>query len=320
MTKQTKFMLLYLGLFTVLTAVLCGCGSGSAKTTTPTPDPNSPQALIIGKWELSGSTIEFSKGVDATVTQDGDTTNYKYTLTAIDGSPNSVKITLTDSSNSSTSETAEFKDKDTMVLGSSTFKRVTASTSATSNSSGTTNGTTYSSSSSKSTTASSSNASQSSSSSQATKNFNEPGYYATFKYPASMKVTTANNNTIRLDSATGNTYFIRCEQKFLQDSLSKGLTNEEATKSFLTTMTNNLKNDSRNTITNLKVNSLAMNDGSAVSEAMLYCKVGGNNWKVRIQVTAMGGYILMTQIWSDDKGYNNAVKELQGIMDTLAIK
>lgn len=320
MNKKTKLMMMSLVVLLTLAAVLCGCGSEN--TTTQTTDSNSPKDLIIGKWTLSGDTLEFNKTGEATATEGGKTTKFKYELTTIDDSSDSIKVTLTDSDKSSSTETAVFKDKDTMVLGDSTFKR--ANSSSTSNSSNTGNTNTAKSNTGGSTgnnsTASNKKASQGSSSAQATKTFDDSGYYATFQYPAGWKITPMNNNTVQLVSATNATYFIRCEKKFLQDSLNKGLDNAGATKDFVNSYIDNLENNANDEITNYTDSSVTLSDGAVTLEALFNCRTSSGYFKVRMEVTAMSGYILVTQVWAGEKGFDAAVKEFESVADTLAIK
>lgn len=312
MNKKTKLMMSLVVLLT-LAAVLCGCGSEN--TTTPTTDSSSPKDLIIGKWTLSGDTLEFNKTGEATATEGGKTTKFTYKLTTIDGSTDSIKVTLTDSDKSSSTETAVFKDKDTMVLGDSTFKRANSSNTGNTNTAKSNAGSTDNNS-----TASNKNAGQGSSSAQATKTFNESGYYATFQYPAGWKITPMQNNTVQLVSGTNATYFIRCEKEFLQDSLNKGLDYAGATTDFVNIYIDNLENNAKDEITNYTDSSVTLSDGAVTLEALFNCRTSSGYFKVKMEVTAMSGYILVTQVWAGEKGFDAAVKEFESVTDTLAIK
>lgn len=300
MSRMTKFMTMSLIVILTLAVTLCGCGSEN--TTTQTTDSNPPKDLIIGKWTLSGDTLEFNKNGEATATENGETKKFTYKLTTIDGSLDSIKVTLTDSDKSSSTETAVFKDKDTMALGDSTFKR--ANSSSASNSGNTSN----------------TNTSSGSSYAQATKTFDDSGYYATFKYPAAWNITPTNNNTVQLVSATNATYFIRCEKKYLQDSLNKGLDYAGATKDFINTYIDNLENNANDEITNYTDSSATSSSGAVTREALFNCRTSSGYFKVKMEVTAVSGYLLVTQVWAGEKGFDAAVKEFESIADTIAIK
>ncbi|WP_425803377.1 hypothetical protein ACHOLT_17785 [Desulfitobacterium sp. Sab5] len=300
LSRMTKFMTMSLIVILTLAVALCGCGSENT-TTTQTTDSNSPKDLIIGKWTLSGDTLEFNKNGEATATENGETKKFTYKLTTIDGSSDSMKVTLTDSDKSSSTETAVFKDKDTMALGDSTFKR--ANSSSASNSGNTSN----------SNTAKSNNGNNS-------KTFDDSGYYATFQYPAAWKITPTNNNTVQLVSATNATYFIRCEKKYLQDSLNKGLDYAGATKDFIYSYIDNLENNANDEITNYTDSNATSSSGAVTREALFNCRTSSGYFKVKMEVTAVSGYLLVTQVWAGEKGFDAAVKEFESIADTIAIK
>jgi hypothetical protein len=95
----------------------------SSESTKTTDAAKSPKTLIIGKWTSAGDSIEFNKNGKATVTEDGQPTQYTFKLETIAGSTDSIKITLIDSDNTSSSETAVFSGANTMVIGDTTFNR-----------------------------------------------------------------------------------------------------------------------------------------------------------------------------------------------------
>lgn len=316
LSRMTKFMTMSLIVILTLAVALCGCGSEN--TTTQTTDSNSTKDLIIGKWTLSGDTLVFNKNGEATATENGETKKFTYKLTTIDGSSDSIKVTLTDSDKSSSTETAVFKDKDTMVLGDSTFKR--ANSSSSSNTGNTSNSNTAKSNNGNNSRTSNTNISSGSSSTQATKTFDDSGYYATFQYPAAWKITPKDNNTVQLVSATNATYFIRCEKKYLQDSLKKGLDYAGATKDFIYTYIDNLENNAHDEITNYTDSSATSSSGAVTREALFNCRTSSGYFKVKMEVTAVNGYLLVTQVWAGEKGFEAAVKEFESIADTIAIK
>ncbi|TGE37384.1 hypothetical protein E4K67_16265 [Desulfosporosinus fructosivorans] len=301
LSRMTKFMTMSLIVILTLAVALCGCGSENATTQTQTTDSNSTKDLIIGKWTLSGDTLVFNKNGEATATENGETKKFTYKLTTIDGSSDSIKVTLTDSDKSSSTETAVFKDKDTMVLGDSTFKRANSSSAGNTSNTSNTN------------TAKSNNGNNS-------KTFDDSGYYATFQYPASWKITPQDNNTVQLVSATNATYFIRCEKKYLQDSLDKGLDYAGATKDFIYTYIDNLENNANDEITNYTDSSATSSSGAVTREALFNCRTSSGYFKVKMEVTAVSGYLLVTQVWAGEKGFDAAVKEFESIADTIAIK
>ena len=301
LSRMTKFMTMSLIVILTLAVALCGCGSEKTTTQTQTTDSNSTKDLIIGKWTLSGDTLVFNKNGEATATENGETKKFTYKLTTIDGSSDSIKVTLTDSDKSNSTETAVFKDKDTMVLGDSTFKR--ANSSSASNSGNTSN----------SNKAKSNNGNNS-------KTFDDSGYYATFQYPAAWKITPQDNNTVQLVSATNATYFIRCEKKYLQNSLKKGLDYAGATKDFIYTYIDNLENNANDEITNYTDSSATSSSGAVTREALFNCRTSSGYFKVKMEVTAVNGYLLVTQVWAGEKGFDAAVKEFESIADTIAIK
>lgn len=260
----------------------------------------SPEALVIGKWTSGGDSIEFNQKGEVTSIENGKQNKYTYKLAAIAGSKDSTTISITDSDGTSSSETVVFKDENTMVIGDTTVKRVIAKA-ANAN-----------------TNVTDAKTANTKAAVQETITFSDPAYLVSFKYPASMRIDLMQNNTIQLTSKINDTYFIRCEQKFLQDSLNKGLTYEGATKDFIKIAVDNLKKV--DVISNYKEGSSANSDGSAFAEAIFNAQTSSGYWKVRIQATAMGKYILVTTIWSHDNIYDNAVKELKSILDTLAIK
>ncbi len=257
----------------------------------------SPEALVIGKWTSGEDSMKFNPKGEVSIVNNGEQKQYTYKLAAIAGSKNSTTISITESDGTSSSETAVFKDENTMVIGDTTLKRVIAKAANTNT-----------------------NTADPKAAVQETKTFSNSAYPVSFKYPASMRIDLMQNNTIQLTSKINDTYFIRCEQKFLQDSIKKGLTYEGTTKDFIKITLDNLKTNAKDAISNYKESSITESDGSASTEAIFNAQTSSGYWKVRMQATAMDNYILVTQIWSHDKIYDNAVKEMTGIMDTLAIK
>ena len=257
----------------------------------------SPEVLVIGKWTSGGDSMEFNHKGEVSIVNNGEQNQFTYKLAAIAGSKDSTTISIIDNDGTSSSETAVFKDENTMVIGDTTLKRVIAKAANTNT-----------------------NTADPKAAVQETKTFSNSAYPVSFKYPASMRIDLMQNNTIQLTSKINDTYFIRCEQKFLQDSIKKGLTYEGTTKDFIKITLDNLKTNAKDAISNYKESSITESDGSASTEAIFNAQTSSGYWKVRMQATAMDNYILVTQIWSHDKIYDNAVKEMTGIMDTLAIK
>ncbi len=83
----------------------------------------SPKALVIGRWTAGGDALQFNENGKVDIYADGSQDQSTYKLSAINGSNNSIKITITDSDGSSSSETAVFMDENTMVIGDITFSR-----------------------------------------------------------------------------------------------------------------------------------------------------------------------------------------------------
>ena len=284
-----------------ISVLLYGCGGGGNKVATGPNDPKSPKELVIGKWILGEASIEFNKNGEVTIVENGEENQFTYKLEAIDGSKDSIKIIITDNDSKSSSEIAAFKDKDTMALGDSTYKRANAA-----NAKPAQGGT------------ADAKPTQGGAAAQETKTFSNPEYLISFNYPASMRIDLMQNNTIELTSKVNNAYFIRCEQKFLQDSIKIGLNNEGTTKSFTKITVDNLKKV--DAISNYKESSMTDSSGAAVTEAIFNAQTSSGYWKIRMQVVVMNGYLLSNQIWCQEKEYDNAVKEMKSIMDTLAIK
>ena len=88
--------------------------------------------------------------------------------------------------------------------------------------------------------------------------------------------------------------------------MKKGLTYKGTTKDFIKITIENLKNNAKDVISNYKESSMTIRDGSASTEAIFNTQTSSGYWKVRMQATAMNNYILVTQIWSHDKIYDNA--------------
>lgn len=309
MKRKLSVSLISLAILLAISVILSGCGGTKAAAEAKTTNaPKTPSELVIGKWISGEDSMEFNQKGEVSIVNNGEQNQYTYKLAAIAGSKDSTTISLTDSDGTSSSETAVFKDENTMVIGDTTLKRANATDANAADAKAT------------DTKAANANATNAKAAVQETKTFSDPAYSVSFKYPASMRIDLMQNNTIELTSKINDTYFIRCEQKFLQDSLKKGLTYEGATKDFIKITLDNLKNNAKDAISNYKESSITESDGSASTEAIFNAQTSSGYWKVRMQVTAMDNYILITQIWSHDKVYDNAVKELTSILDTLAIK
>lgn len=270
-----------------MAGLLSGC-AGDKPTVDPktTNAPKTPNELVIGKWTSAGDSVEFNQKGEVTAIENGEQKHFTYKLAAIDGSKDSITIILSDGSGKNSSETAVFKNEDTMVIGDTTFKRA--------------------------------NAANSGPAVQETKTFSDPAYLISFKYPASMRVDLMDNNNIKLTNGKYGTYFIRCEKKFVQDSLKLGYNYEGTAKSYIKITVDNLKKV--DAISNYSDSSLSNSDGSAAAVAIFNAEDSKGYAKVRLQAVVMNDYILATTVWSDEKGYDNAVKELTSILDTMAIK
>ena len=83
----------------------------------------SPKALVIGRWTSGGDALQFNENGKVDIYSDGSQDQATYKLSAINGSNNSIMITITDSGGSSSSETAVFTDENTMLIGDITFNR-----------------------------------------------------------------------------------------------------------------------------------------------------------------------------------------------------
>lgn len=81
----------------------------------------SPETLIIGKWVLDESSMEFSENGYVYIYEDGSESTYTYELSPIDES--SLTITIIDVDGTPSSETAVFYDYDTLTIGDTTFSR-----------------------------------------------------------------------------------------------------------------------------------------------------------------------------------------------------
>ena len=86
----------------------------------------SPEALVIGKWTSGEDSMKFNPKGEVSIVNNGEQKQYTYKLAAIAGSKNSTTISITESDGTSSSETAVFKDENTMVIGDTTLKRVIA--------------------------------------------------------------------------------------------------------------------------------------------------------------------------------------------------
>lgn len=153
---------------------------------------------------------------------------------------------------------------------------------------------------------------------QESKTFADSSYPFSFKYPAGMKISLMNNNTVELVNGRKDTYFIRCEQKYVQDCLKQGLTYEGTAKGFVKGYVDSWK--TKYSLSNYTESSMVTSDGSAVAEAIFNAQNSSGSTKVRVQATVMKNYLLATVIWTTDTNYANAKNELQSIMSTLAIK
>jgi hypothetical protein len=148
--------------------------------------------------------------------------------------------------------------------------------------------------------------------------FFSPAYPVTFKYPASMRIDLIqNNNTIQLTNKRNDAFFIRCEQKFLKDSIKIGLNDQETTESFIKITLDNLKNGAHDVISNYEESSSQYGDGSVLTEAVFNAQTSSGYWKVRIQVMVANDYLIAAQVWSDVEGYENAVKEMDSILEGM---
>ena len=83
----------------------------------------SPKALVLGRWTSGGDALQFNENGKVDIYADGSQDQATYKLSAINGSNNSIMITITDSGGSSSSETAVFTDENTMLIGDITFNR-----------------------------------------------------------------------------------------------------------------------------------------------------------------------------------------------------
>lgn len=279
----------------IMIGLLSGCAGNNAtvdsKTTKTANAPKTPKDLVIGKWTTAGGSMEFNdKGV-ATSIENGEQKQFTYKLAAIEGSKDSVTITIKDS-DSESSETAVFKDDNTMVIGDTTFKRANASKAKAANGAA---------------------------GAEETKTFSNPDYHVSFQYPASMRLDLMDNHNIRLTSTKGDTkndsYFIRCEQEFVLNSRKIGLTNEGTAKDFIQKSVDNLK--TIDAISNFNESSSTDSDGSAKAEAIFNAQTSSGYGKMRIEVMVAGDYMLATTLWSGETSYDKALKELTGITDTL---
>ncbi|HWP96294.1 MAG TPA: hypothetical protein VN426_05545 [Syntrophomonadaceae bacterium] len=278
----------------IMVGLLSGCAGNNATVDSKTTAnvPKTPKELVIGKWTTAGGSMEFNEKGVATSIENGEKKQFSYKLAAIEGSKDSVTITINDSGSES-SETAVFKDENTMVIGDTSFKRANAAKAK---------------------------ESKGAAAVEETKTFSNPDYRVTFQYPASMRLDLMDNSTIRLTSTKGDTindsYFIRCEQKFVQDSKKLGLTNEGTAKSFIKISVDNLKKIG-DAISNYNESSSTDSDGSAIAEAVFNAQTSSGYGKMRIEVMVAGDYMLATTLWSGEKSYDNALKELTSITDTL---
>ncbi|MEQ8175839.1 MAG: hypothetical protein ABRQ26_12300 [Syntrophomonadaceae bacterium] len=150
-----------------------------------------------------------------------------------------------------------------------------------------------------------------------TKTFSNAAYNLAFKYPASMRVDLMDNNTIKLTSKTNASYFIRCEQKFVEDSKKLGLNNEGTAKSFIKISVDNLKKV--DAISNYSESSSTDSDGAGTAEAVFNAQTSSGYGKMRMQVVVMNNYIIATTLWAGEQNYDKSVKELESITDTLEI-
>lgn len=150
-----------------------------------------------------------------------------------------------------------------------------------------------------------------------TKTFSNAAYNLAFKYPASMRVDLMDNNTIKLTSKTNASYFIRCEQKFVEDSKKLGLNNEGTAKSFIKISVDNLKEV--DAISNYSESSSTDSDGAGIAEAVFNAQTSSGYGKMRMQVVVVNNYIIATTLWAGEQNYDKAVKELESILDTLEL-
>lgn len=82
---------------------------------------SSPETLIIGKWVVDNSSIEFDKNGSVYINEDGEESTYTYELNGIDET--SVTITLIDADGTTSSETAVFSGDDILMIGDTSFSR-----------------------------------------------------------------------------------------------------------------------------------------------------------------------------------------------------
>ena len=109
-----------------ISVMLSGCGSDETTAGSKTTNtPKSPKELVIGKWISGEGSMEFTQKGGINAIENGEQKQFAYKLATIDGSKDSITITITDS-DSSASETAVFNDEDTMVIGDTIFKRANA--------------------------------------------------------------------------------------------------------------------------------------------------------------------------------------------------
>ncbi len=290
--KKISVIFISLVVLLMITVLLSGCAGNKAAVDSKTTNaPKTPKELVIGKWTTAEGTIDFNEKGVATSIENGEQKQFPYKLAVIDGSKDSIKITI-DDGNDSSSETAVFEDENTMVIGDTTFKRASAVNAKTNDVSAAV---------------------------EETKTFSNAAYHVSFKYPASMRLDLMDNNNIRLTSTKGDTkndaYFIRCEQQFVLDSRKIGLSNEGTAKSFIKISVDNLKKI--DAISNFNESSSTDSDGSAKAEAIFNAQTSSGYGKMRIEVMVAGDYMLATTLWSGEKSYDNALKELTSITGTL---